>query len=77
MEISQIVLWVLGVVCACLGWFCREIYGMAREQKKELSDLHILISTEYVRYDRMQDMFKPVMEALQEIKQSLNQKVDK
>ena len=77
MEISQIVMLVLSVVCAVLGWFARELYGATQALRKDLSALEIRIGTDYVRYDRLQDAFKPIMDSLHEIKQTLSSKADK
>ena len=77
MEITQIALWVLGAVCGVLGWFARELYGATQALRKDLSSLEVRIGTDYVRYDRLQDAFKPIMDSLHEIKQTLSSKADK
>lgn len=73
----QPILWVLGIACAVLGWFARQVWGAVQELKRDVGAIRILISDDYVRYDRLQDAFKPVMESLQEIKQTLAGKADK
>ena len=77
MDITQIAIVILTLASGALGWFARELYSATQALRKDLSALEVRIGTDYVRYDRMQDMFKPVMEALQEIKQALAQKADK
>jgi hypothetical protein len=77
MDLTQIAVMALGLVCACLGWFARQVWGAVQELKKDVSDLRVLIGTDYVRYDRLQDALKPVMDSLQEIKQTLSGKADK
>lgn len=77
MEITQIALWVLGAVCGVLGWFARELYSATQALRKDLSSLEVRIGTDYVRYDRLQDAFKPIMDSLHEIKQTLSSKADK
>lgn len=77
MEISQIALWVLGAICAVLGWFARELYNATQSLRKDLSALEVRIGSDYIRYDRLQDALKPVMESLKEIKHTLDRKVDK
>ena len=77
MEIPSIALWVLGLVCTVLGWFARELYSATHSLRRDLSLLEIRIGTDYVRYDRLQDALKPVMESLHEIKASLSTKADK
>ena len=77
MEITQIALWVLAAVCGVLGWFARELYSATQALRKDLSSLEVRIGTDYVRYDRLQDAFKPIMDSLHEIKQTLSSKADK
>lgn len=77
MEISQMAIWALGVACTVLGWFARELYTATQSLRKDLSALEIRISSDYIRYDRLQDALKPIMQSLQEIKHTLEQKADK
>lgn len=77
MEVSQIMLWVLGTACTVLGWFARELYTATQSLRKDLSDLQRHIASDYVRYDRLQDALKPIMDSLHEIKQTLAGKADK
>lgn len=77
MDFTQLALSLLGVACACLGWFARQVWGAVQQLKEDVSDLRVMIGTDYVRYDRLQDAFKPVIDALQEIKQTLAGKADK
>ena len=77
MDISHLALWVLGAISAALGWFARELYAATQALRKDLSELQVRIGTDYVRYDRLQDALKPVMESLHEIKQALSGKADK
>lgn len=73
----EIILAVLGVTCACLGWFARQVWGAVQELKTDVNNLRVLIGTDYVRYDRLQDAMKPIMDSLHEIKQALSGKADK
>lgn len=77
MELSQMAIWALGVACAVLGWFARELYTATQSLRRDLSALEIRISSDYIRYDRLQDALKPIMQSLQEIKHTLEQKADK
>lgn len=68
---------LLGVVCALLGWFGRELWTAVQELRRDLSALEVRIGTDYVRYDRLQDALRPVMEALDDIRKALAHKADK
>lgn len=77
MDMTQIALFSLGAACAVLGWFARELYNATQKLRQDLSQLEIRISSDYVRYDRLQDALKPIMDSLHEIKVVLSSKVDK
>ena len=77
MEMQQLALWALGVVSALLGWFARELYAATQQLRKDLSALEVQITSDYVRYDRLQDAMKPIMDSLSEIKHTLDGKADK
>jgi hypothetical protein len=74
---TQIVVGLLGLVCGVLGWFARQVWTAVQELKKDMGELRVLIGTDYVRYDRLQDAMKPIMDSLHEIKQALAGKADK
>lgn len=77
MDYTQVILAALGITCAVLGWFARQVWTAVTDLRKDLNTLHVLISTDYVRYDRMKDAMEPIMTALHEIKITLAEKVDK
>ena len=77
MELSQIFMSLLAVACSVLGWFARELYAATQELRKDLSELQVRIATDFIRYDRLQDAMKPIMDSLSEIKHSLSNKADK
>jgi hypothetical protein len=77
MDLTQIFIAALSIACGVLGWFARELYGATQALRRDLSTLEVRIGTDYVRYDRLQDAFKPVMDSLQEIKHTLSGKADK
>jgi len=68
---------LLGISTGALGWFSRSLWDAVIKLKEDLNKLEVKLSAEYVRYDRLQDAMKPVMEALSEIKNALNHKQDK
>jgi hypothetical protein len=77
MSLEQFVIAMIGAACAVLGWFARELYSAVNRLRDDLQKLEVKLSTDYVRYDRLQDAFKPIMQSLEEIKQALSHKVDK
>ena len=77
MNLEQVFLVLLGLTCGILGWFARELYNATQSLRKDLGALEVKISAEYIRYDRLQDAMKPIMDSLHEIKIALQSKVDK
>lgn len=77
MGLEQIFLMIVGIACGVLGWFARELYSATQLLRKDLSALQTQIATDYIRYDRMQDALKPIMDQLHEIKATLSGKADK
>ena len=77
MSVEQMFLGLVGLACGILGWFARELYNATQALRKDLSALEVKLSSDYVRYDRLQDAMKPIMDSLHEIKIALGQKVDK
>ena len=77
MSIEQMFLGLVALACGVLGWFARELYNATQSLRKDLSALEVKLSSDYVRYDRLQDAMKPIMDSLHEIKIALQSKVDK
>lgn len=68
---------LLGVFCAILGWLGREVWGAVQKLRADLSSLEVRIGTDYVRYDRLQDVMKPIMQKLDRIEEALTHKADR
>lgn len=77
MSIEQILIGLVGLVCAALGWFARQLFQAVEKLKADVLQLEVKIGTDFVRYDRLQDMLKPIMHGLDEIKDALKTKADK
>ncbi|MBA3588313.1 hypothetical protein [Methylibium sp.] len=77
MSIEQAFIALIGCACAVSGWFARELYQAVNTLQKQLYELEVRIGTDYVRYDRLQDVMAPVLKKLDEIQTVLTQKVDK
>lgn len=79
---------LLGVCITGAGWFLRglraDIDKLREEQRRQeisgvsdLKKLEVKLAADYVRYDRLQDALKPLMDALDDIRNTLSQKADK
>ena len=77
MSLEQAFLALLALGGGILGWFARELYTAVNRLREDMQKLEVKLSSEYVRYDRLQDALKPIMSGIEEIKQALSHKVDK
>lgn len=77
MEPLQLAAVVVMITAGCAGWLIKQFWNSVQELRKEINDLKVLISSEYIRYDRLAETLKPIMDTLVEIKQSLERKVNK
>jgi hypothetical protein len=77
MSLEQVLLAGLSLGGAVLGWLARELWGAVQQLRKDLQSLEVRISSDYVRYDRLQDAMRPIMDKLQRIEDSLAHKADK
>lgn len=72
-------LFILGLSCASavIGWFCNQLYRAVEKLRDDVNALEVRIGTDFVRYDRLQDMLKPIANGIEEIKEALKHKADK
>ena len=77
LDLHSLLTAALGLTCGILGWLGRELWSAVQKLREDLSKLEVKLSSDYVRYDRLQDALRPVMEALDDIRRALAHKVDK
>lgn len=74
---DQFLILLLGVVCGGLGWFAKVLYTAVDKLKDDIARLEVRISSDFVRYDRLQEALQPIKDTLSEIRQALKSKADK
>lgn len=67
----------LGLGIAVAGWFSRQLWDAVQKLRADVSALEIKIGTDYVRYDRLQDVMRPIMTKLDRIEEVLMHKADR
>lgn len=77
LDLHSVFLALLGLAFSVLGWLARELWQAVQQLRKDLALLEVKIGTDYVRYDRLKDAMAPIMAALEDIRDRLDQKVDK
>ena len=77
MNMSDILLTVMGAGLAVLGWFARELWDSVKKLNEALDTLRTDVSTFYVRKDDFKDFRSEILSFLQRIENKLDTKVDK
>ena len=77
MSLEQIFIILIGVACSVIGWFANQLFHAVEKLKDGLTELQVRIGSDFVRYDRLQDMLKPILNGIEEIKESIKHKQDK
>ena len=68
---------LIPIVCAVLGWFCRELWTAVQDLKDDLANLRETLPTNYVSKEDFNDRWYEVLKSLHRIEDKLDQKVDK
>ena len=68
---------LIPIVCAVLGWFCRELWTAVQDLKADLAVLREQLPSHYVSKDDFNDRFYEVLKSLHRIEDKLDNKVDK
>lgn len=77
MDFTQISVMALGVFSGILGWFARELYGATQALRKDLSALEVKIASDFIRYDRLQDALKPLVEQIKDLNEKVSQRIER
>lgn len=76
-EFHAIITGILTIVTGVLGWFARELWDAVKTLQRDLTKLEVKLSTDYVSYDRLKDIMHPMIEAIEDIRDTLKSKADK
>jgi hypothetical protein len=68
---------LIPIVCAVLGWFCRELWTAVQDLKEDLATLREQLPSHYVSKDDFNDRWYEVLKSLHRIEDKLDSKVDK
>lgn len=68
---------LIPIVCAVLGWFCRELWTAVQELKADLAKLREELPSRYISKDDFSDRWNEVLKSLHRIENKLDAKVDK
>ena len=65
------------IVCAVLGWFCRELWTAVQELKNDLANLRADLPTHYVSKEDLNDRWNEVLKSLHRVEDRVNFLADK
>lgn len=68
---------LFGIVLMGIGWFCREIWDAVQTLRDDLAALETQIGTDYVRYDRLQDLLKPLDKKLDQLADTIRRVLER
>lgn len=67
---------LIPIVCAVLGWFCRELWTAVQDLKDDLSKLREELPTHYVTKDDFSDRWTEVLKSLHRLEDKLDRVVE-
>lgn len=74
---EQMLLGVLSITSAVLGWFAREMWSAVKQLRGDLDALRVHLAEHYPNYDRLKEVLQPMKAQLDRIEAALTHKVDK
>jgi hypothetical protein len=77
MNLQDIFNTFIPIVCAVLGWFCRELWTAVQELKNDVAKLREDLPSKYVSKDDFNDRWYEVLKSLHRIEDKLDGKADK
>jgi cell division protein FtsB len=61
MPVETAVTWALGLICAVLGWWLRELWNMQQTLQKDLTQLERGLGSTYMRKDDLRQQLDQIM----------------
>ena len=60
------------IVCAVLGWFCRELWTAVQDLKEDVASLRETLPSKYVSKQDFNDRWEEVLKAIHRIEDKLD-----
>jgi hypothetical protein len=77
MDLQQLFNVAIPVICAVLGWFCRELWTAVQGLKEDVAKLREDLPSKYVSKEDFNDRWNEVLKSLHRIEDRVNSLLDK
>ena len=72
MDLQQVFNVFIPIVCAVLGWFCRELWTAVQELKNDVAKLREDLPSKYVSKEDFNDRWNEVLKALHRLEDKMD-----
>ena len=76
MDLQQIFNVFIPIICAVLGWFCRELWTAVQELKNDVAKLREDLPSKYVSKEDFNDRWNEVLKALHRLEDKMDRVVE-
>ena len=76
MDLQQVFNVFIPIVCAVLGWFCRELWTAVQELKNDVAKLREDLPSKYVSKEDFNDRWNEVLKALHRLEDKMDRVVE-
>jgi hypothetical protein len=76
MDLQQVFNVFIPIVCAVLGWFCRELWTAVQELKNDVAKLREDLPSKYVSKEDFNDRWNEVLKSLHRLEDKMDRVVE-
>ena len=76
MDLQQVFNIFIPIVCAVLGWFCRELWTAVQELKNDVAKLREDLPSKYVSKEDFNDRWNEVLKSLHRLEDKMDRVVE-
>ena len=76
MDLQQVFNVLVPIVCAVLGWFCRELWTAVQELKNDVAKLREDLPSKYVSKEDFNDRWNEVLKSLHRLEDKMDSVMD-
>ena len=73
MDVQVLINTLMPLVCAAIGWFCKELWNAVQDLKEDVMELRAHMADNYLRKDDFSSRWEEVLKAVHRIEDKLDQ----